>query len=291
MSPKPRINARALRTIGWPAALCIVLFWPVHAWAIWEKFSPFGPGQPPTRFPQTHLVARRIPAGADMAAVEIAFHQTTSGALILRLNWTDGDGYRLALPGTGSTAPFSMAIEGSPLCDNEASTTDLNRDGVTDFIVVTHSGGNGLAAQITFVTFVLSSPTGYVGRSVLSFDAQSGDLFDLDSDGRPEFVHGMMVWGETGKDGKAHNYWVYNLLRFSGTEIVSANFGDLRFPKWIMFSHAANHAETQQLTADQREQQWIRTWEFQAKGARALPTVPALLALAKEQRRERAATP
>jgi hypothetical protein len=120
---------------------------------------------------------------------------------------------------------------------------------------------------------------------VLSFDAETRDLFDLDGDGSPEFVHCMFVGGEVGRDGKSHNYWVYNLLRFSGTDIVSANRADHRFPKWIMFSHEANHTETRQLTADQRERLWRSACQPETRSKIPSSKIPAMLELATEQRR------
>lgn len=216
----------------------------------------------------------------------MAFRLSTTGPEELRLTWTDDAGYVLSLPASGSRAPFSMPIQGSPLCEIAAVSADLNRDGALDYIVVTHSGGNGLAAQITFVAFVLSSANGYVGKDVQSFDASVSDLLDLNGDGSPEFVHGMFVAGDIGKNGKTHNYWVYNLIGFSGTDLVSANRADLRFPRWIMFSHDANHTETRQLTPDQRERQWLRAWEFIAHAKDAPAGIPFMRTLATEQRRD-----
>lgn len=285
MSPTAHTAAQCPRSLGWFAVLVLVLFWPTHTWAIWEKFSPFGLERPPAKFPQTHLVAGRIPTNTEMADVDIAFRQPMSGVEVLRLSWIGDEGYRLSLTASGPTAPFSMPVEGSPICDSEASTTDLNRDGIPDFILVTHSGGNGLAAQITYITFLLSSPAGYIGHTVFSFDSEPRDLVDLDGDGSPEFVHCMFVGGEVGRDGKSHNYWAYNLLRFSGTDIVSVNRADRRFPKWIMFSHDANHTETRQLTADQRERLWLRAWQPEIRSRSTPSTIPSMFTLAMEQRR------
>ena len=32
-----------------------------------------------------------------------------------------------------------------------------------------------------------------------------------------------------------------------------------------MFTHEPNHRDTPQLTADQRERQWLKTWEWEAR--------------------------
>src|SRR5450759_334459 len=121
--------------------------------------------------------------------------------------------------------------------------------------------GCDLNAALSFMTFVLSSPTGYVAHCILCYYAEPTDLLDLNQDGNPVYVHTLFVYGEKGKDGRTHNYWVYNLLGFSGTDIVSANAMDSRFPKWVWFKFKPNHADTDQLTSEQKKRLWIEAWK------------------------------
>lgn len=229
-----------------------------RALAIWDKYGPFEPGKVPPRFPLTVLALVRR-EGTSNGRHAFDFFAPNSTTRALSIEWAD-EGNRVSIRALGSAPPFSAPIEGSPLCDAEATMADLNGDAQPDYVVVTHSGGNGLAAQITLLNFLLSSPTGYVARELVSYDAMPSDLVDLNRDGRPEFVHCMSVWGDKGKDGRSHNYWAYNLLGFSGTEIVSANRSSPDFPKWIAYTHAENHKDSAQLTAEQRKRQWMQIW-------------------------------
>ena len=72
----------------------------------------------------------------------------------------------------------------------------------------------------------------------------------------------MFVYGENGADGKSHNYWVYNLLGFSGTNSISANARHPGFPKWVWHKLKPNHTDTDQLTADQRRRLWLNAWDL-----------------------------
>ncbi len=244
-----------MRTI---AVLVLLVLANARALAVWDKYSPFEPAKVPPRFPLTVLTLVRQDAGPNGRHTFDFFEPNSSNRSLL-IEWAD-EGNRVTIRSTGTAPPFSAPIEGSPLCDAEAAIADLNGDARPDYVVVTHSGGNGLAAQITLITFLLSSSKGYVAREVVSYDAAPTDLVDLNRDGRPEFVHCMSVWGDKGKDGRSHNYWVYNLLGFSGTEIVSANRSSPEFPRWIAYTHTANHRNSAQLTAEQRQRQWVQVW-------------------------------
>ncbi len=229
--------------------------------AVWPSYSPFDPAKPPAPFAHTVLkMVRRDMYAGDPIILDFFRRDETTPCL--KVHWADEEeGGRVQTFGPDGTVQFSTWVDGSPVCDTEAVVADLNGDAQTDYIVVTHSGGNGLAGQITFVTFLLSSPAGLVVRTVFSFDAAAVDLVDLDHDGRPEFVHGMFVGGDTGRDGRPHNYWVYNLVGFSGTNLVSANGASAEFPKWVMYTFKPNHRDSDQLTAAQRERRWLAAWE------------------------------
>ncbi len=241
-----------------PAILFLSLFAASRAMALWGKYSPFEPGQEPPLFPLTVLTLVRAEPVSD-GQCRHEFFVPNSTAVALSIDWAD-EGRRVTIPARSSIAAFSAPIIGSPVCDAEAAVAELNGDAQPDFVVVTHSGGCGIASQITYLNFLLSSPTGYVARALISYDAMLSDLVDLNRDGRPEFVHCMFVSGGKGTDGRSHNYWAYNLLGFLGTEIVSANRSSPAFPKWIVYTYAENHRDSAQLTAEQRIRQWRRVW-------------------------------
>lgn len=255
MKTLPAMFRRGARILG---GMLVLLFLSSEARAIWEKYSPFEPGRAPRRFPLT-VLRGEAQHDAEWSRFVFQFSRPGERTAALRLEWGEA-GDRVSVLSAPGERRFSAPLMGSPLCEAEASTTDLNGDRQPDYIVVTHSGGNGLAAQITYIHFILSSDAGYVARQVVSYDAAPVDLVDLNGDGRPEFVHCMSVWGDKGKDGKAHNYWAYNLIGFSGTSLVSANADTRDFPKWIAYTHAENHRDSAQLTAEQRERQWRLEW-------------------------------
>ena len=146
---------------------------------------------------------------------------------------------------------FTGPIKGSPAAGLYAYTADLNSDNSPDYVILTYSGGCGLAAEKTWITFLLSSRTGYRSTSVVCYDAETADFVAIK--GWAYLVHTSFVYGPVSKDGRQHNYWVYNLLSFSGTELVLANDRDRRFPKWVWYSFSENHRDTDQLTLAQRQ--------------------------------------
>lgn len=257
-------------TVWLAIAASLFLGLTVNVRAIWTKYSPFPPNAAPSVFLHTNLKLSRH----DSDPMFFEYFKPDDSKPCLRLDWTERDGRVSILKASGSVS-FSTTVEGSPICDVEASLTDLNGDAIDDYIVVTHSGGNGLAGQITTITFLLSSINGYVARSVFSFDASPSDLVDLNQDGRPEFVHCMFISGDKGKDGRSHNYWTYNLLGVAGTELVSANTVNECFPKWILYTYDSNHTDSHQLTAEQRQREWLRAWrkETNQQGSLSLPNL------------------
>lgn len=135
-------------------------------------------------------------------------------------------------------------------------TALLNEDKEPDYLIVTWSGGCGIAAGMASLSFLLSCDDGFQLAKMVTFYPDETDFVDLNQDGKPEFIHTTFIHGEKGKDGKTHNYWVYNLLQFKGTKIVSANKLDKRFPCWIWYKFKPNHKNTTQLSSGQKSRLW-----------------------------------
>jgi hypothetical protein len=133
---------------------------------------------------------------------------------------------------------------------------DLNGDNKEDFIILTSTMGCGLAAHGCMSTFVLSSYKDYKITPVYSMSPGPEDFVTLDDDGKCCFVHTSFVYGEKGRDGKVHNYWVYNLLRFWGNKVILDNSVDGRFPKWIWYTFKPNNKATTQLNEEQKKRLW-----------------------------------
>jgi hypothetical protein len=138
----------------------------------------------------------------------------------------------------------------------------LNEDKKPDFVIETWSGGCGLAATNYFPNFLLSTGDSFTLVPVANRTSSRNSFVDLNKDGRCEFIHTAFVFGEEGRDGRVHNYWVHNLLAFKKNRLVSSNRTDRRFPSWIWYTFKENHQNTTQLTGRQKK----RLWKKQAKG-------------------------
>ncbi len=134
---------------------------------------------------------------------------------------------------------------------------DVNADGLEDAIVAEHSGGNGLAAWIDTVNFVLSSDTGYRVTSIFSFGFSAADVLRLRGQTfvvDTQVISGA-VWQPGQDDGRGHSYWVNTLLR------VNADRLEVTWrpaPVWVQYTRRPNRRpETKtRLSQAQRERLW-----------------------------------
>lgn len=147
-----------------------------------------------------------------------------------------------------------------PLSDSagyiQAYYGDLNHDGRQDFIIFDWSMGCGLAAGNCDVTFVLSKKDTYNITTIFTMFPDAHDFVDIKGNGTCQFIHTSFIYGYKGKDGKEHNYWVYNLLDITGSHVVLNNDLDKSFPKWVWYSFKPNHSETTLLTKEQKQRLW-----------------------------------
>lgn len=161
-----------------------------------------------------------------------------------RISVLNGDGILISAAVT-NFIPFSAY---------RVRSADLNHDSQPDFIVNISSGGCGLAAEESTTIFLLSSGGRYVAKDFYSFDFGPEDVVSFKEGAPCYFIHNDLIdnGDEKTKDGRDHNFWVYQLYRFSGSEMVEANGDDPRFPKWVWYTFKDNHSETDQLTTQQK---------------------------------------
>ncbi len=135
-----------------------------------------------------------------------------------------------------------------------AFSGDFNGDGKPDFLIVINSGGCGLAGDLFGLSFLISSKTGYSGSSIDTFGWEPADLVRFTKDGPACLVETRLVGNgdEKTKDGKDHNFWVYQLHRLDGATPKLDNTVAPGFPKWVWYSNKERHAETDLLTAQQK---------------------------------------
>ena len=185
----------------------------------------------------------RLPtAGQGQSQVILALHGTTNGWLI---GLHDAHGKNL-MP-----ASFTNSMMTSEM---EVYSCDLNGDGQPDFIVNVWSGGCGLAADGSEVTFLLSGKDGYLATSFYLYAFGNKDLVRFKPQGQVYFIFNDLIGndGEKTSDGRDHNFWVYRLNRIDGNRFVPADANQPGFPKWVWDTNKDNHDETTQLMQKQK---------------------------------------
>ncbi len=140
---------------------------------------------------------------------------------------------------------------------NRAYVADINRDKRPDYIIEVFSGGNGIPPSD--VVFAVSSGAEYAITVFRSYASSKEDFVDLLGDGQFQYIQSMFVFGSEdikGKDGRSHNYWVYNIYSLDGSTFTMRNAMRSGFPKWIMYAGRVNHRPTEQLTEEQKQELW-----------------------------------
>lgn len=228
------------------------------------NYGPFPPGHEPSAMPlvKCELVCEFKPPASndfqnpDGAVREYRLHTVGQGQqqIILslrgstngwKINLRDAQGKNLLpVPFTNSMATDQM----------EVYSCDLNGDGQPDFIVNVWSGGCGLAADGSEVTFLLSSNDGYHAASFYLYSFGNKDLVRFKPQGPVYFIFNDLIGsdGEKTRDGREHNFWVYNLDRIAGNQFIPADAEQPGFPKWVWFTNKENHEETTQLMQEQK---------------------------------------
>lgn len=136
------------------------------------------------------------------------------------------------------------------LLPSEAICKDLNGDGITDFITTHSLHGNGLGASFyDRLVMLSSSPAGYRFWLVRTMDPTQND-FQLIGD--PKSM--VMLTTSFANSGGAvpHSYYVYDLWRFLGDELVLSNELDTRFAKWVWMTFSENHKTAASLSNDDK---------------------------------------
>ena len=217
-------------------------------------YAPFSQNKRPKQYPIAELALRATPGR------KIEYSVAANSTRLLEV-LQEGNGTALAVF-KGSLEPVVGPVRVSQLVSElsppRAYRADLNRDGEPDYILEVYSGGNGIARCYSDVAFVVSSKGQYATTVFKSACPSEDDFVDLFSDGRFQYIQPTFVFGSdvTGKDGRVHNYWVYNIYSLDGASFILQNSMKTGFPKWIMYAGSVNHRPTEQLTAEQKQLLW-----------------------------------
>lgn len=227
----------------------------VYLCAHLTQYGPFPPGTRPGLFPVHDLVA--LPSNdANFYLVEMSGPRGTKAPMIQASQRKTDDGVDLSVltfDRKRLSGPFHVS---SSLLKPYGYSADLNGDGVLDYILTIHHGTVGaIGGGLEDVVFVLSTGDRYAVSMVTSLYVGPHDFLNVS--GHFHFLH-TTVFGVTeqvrGKDGLHHNYWIYNLLDLNGAMVRLNNSTMSGFPKWVFWTFAANHDETDQFTSEQKAQ-------------------------------------
>jgi len=136
---------------------------------------------------------------------------------------------------------------------------ELNGDGKADFVIRYLLGGSGTIFTFSCnVVFILSDGDDYTVTPTTGLWSGLDYFVDIKGDGRCQFIHTRFVdgGGVKGRDGRSHNYWVYNVLEFQGGKVVVNNEVAGQFPRWIWYTFKANHQPTTQLSEEEKQLLW-----------------------------------
>lgn len=242
-----------------------ILVWGLAASALGypQSHGPFADREAPTKVPLRKCVALKQKAepgqGADQSVIRLYAETQEGSSVTVRLRRMDEQA--VAKPWEITVIDKNGAPLSEPATNDMSSyrfdvfTADLNRDGMPDFVVNINSSGSGLAGAGSTTTFLLSEKGRYKSANFYSFCFGPEDIVRFKPGGPCYFIQSDLVRSgeEKNKDDRYRNFWVYRLHRFSGGQAVEANGDDARFPKWVWYTFKDNHAETDQLTAEQKK--------------------------------------
>ena len=249
------------------------------AYGYLEKYGPFEDGKKPKLFPLKEVVSidsksEDIKKGSiDINREETFYSPSKKKDVILHFttefgdkNGEEVDRVSFSVENKNGVQVFKTQEIDPPLLDEDVYCADLNQDGKPDFIVFIETTCNGWAG-VTRTLIILSSGNTYKAWEC-GVDPGENTFIDIFGNGRCQFLWAKSpVYGGCGKDGKEHNYCVYNLYEFTKDgEMKLANHIDKMFPIWIMLTNEPNHKPTSQLTSNQKERLWEKHLKRYVKG-------------------------
>ena len=139
------------------------------------------------------------------------------------------------------TAPFA------------AYMADVNSDGISDFIVLTHNYSNSWVTADDYVEIFLGDKTGEF-ESIMYWtkSADVKDFVDLNNDGKYAILRCLQDVVDDESRPAPRTYWHYNLYEIKRDKLVNISSPANGFPKFIWFTNKPNDNETTLLTKDQR---------------------------------------
>ena len=237
--------------------MTLFLLLPSIASAYEQMWGPFERGREPRRWP---MKPAQLERREDLALTTIHF----GSGLVAEFRRAERDEFKVVASLRDSRGKTLIeefvAFDGAYHTPGDAFISDLNRDGKEDLVTWVPSSGNGLAAYLHARVIFFSTPSGHRADVRMVRAPDVNDFLDT-GHRTATIVWTYFIFGEEGRDGRVHNYWVYNLQSIDREKFLEANHRLRGFPKWVMFSFGENHRATRQLTAAQKRRLWKESFE------------------------------
>lgn len=240
-------------TIAWLLLICF------PSWAYLENYGPFEEHDKPKLFPlQKCQMTHPVDPNESQNDLDYFFTGKDKDCPAVRIRYFSELNF---------TAGWLTDITSNPVCEPavilnnftrffDVFHADLNQDNVQDVIVISWTAGCGLAACSANVTFFLSNSEGsYLTKTFHDYEP-GPPCFIEQSNKKPAYINTAFIGSDQGKDGKPHNYWVYNVVEFEQNQMVLNNGRNDHFPKWVWYTFKPNRKETTLLTSKQKETFW-----------------------------------
>lgn len=131
--------------------------------------------------------------------------------------------------------------------------SDLDKNGLMDFIVFYNFRANGLAAYESMTDLFLNmGGKGYRKISFKSMNVGLEDYVNLNNDDKNEVIITDTFCGEE------HCYFSYSIYEFKDGRLVNADAKFKGFPKFIWMTNKPNDKDTVHLTAQERASQVVK---------------------------------
>jgi hypothetical protein len=207
----------------WLALAGLSLCFPSQSWAWVASY-----------FPLSHSAIKQ-PFKAQWQGVlraEPLLKTLPAGAGGIQVSLTDEQHFRLQGQDKNKQ-PFVIFLEQK---DYSVYTSDLDKNGFTDLILIAETRGNGMAPSSHLISFLFDAqgrPFPFTAEGYFQYDQKGiADLLDLNHDGKAELVYMNYDQG----------YWVTQLYKAKDArwERVEGRFGAHTYPLYTRFTSRAN---------------------------------------------------